>query len=735
MTFKKYTIVFALPLAFVALAVAVYIGQLSSVVNDNLMTSVDEISRHDVQTIEGSLEDTYDRLDAVMERLDVYDVESILQLQEQLNLETASSPTFNAIYLLERGGTLISSTYVQFEPEEQNYDQIVRDHGKQFAILYDDVNGELETTKESLIYGVRLDESVVVDGYEFVAILGRTDLSTIRNQLLIESFDGRGISSVVNEKGYYIVSASPATDLAGRDNLYAMLEEGILEEGVTIQDVRQNISEGKSFTINCVNAAGEELVMSFAPVEGTNWSFIMTVPAAVFQERFAPFIAMTVGMLAAVLVMVAVMLVLLYRSMKQSVLANAQAVARAEFLSNMSHEIRTPLNGIVGLNHLMERHIDDTEAMAGYVKKLDKTAHYLLSLVNDILDVSKLQAGKIDLVDEPFNFNLLIENLCLMEREPLNEKRINFKRDIEEIKNPHLIGDEVRIAQVLMNVLSNAIKFTPEEGYITLRASQVISADGARSIVTVSIADTGCGMSPEFQKHIFDSFTQERNKNSESQKGTGLGMSISHLLMESMGGSISVESDLGSGSCFTIMFNLDIDQSPSEKEDTDNTAEMQGESVCANRQAPNQEKDTQACCPCTVLVAEDNELNAEIITSILGEEGYQTLVASNGKEALELFAASPENSIDIILMDAQMPVMDGFESAQAIRGLPRQDAQTVRIFACTASTFAEDKERALQCGMDDFLAKPLEVDNALKKLQAVRNEKQGGEGHEESTAQ
>ena len=713
MTLKKYIIVFALPLVFAALAVAIYIEQLSSVVSENLMTAVDEISSHDVETIEGSLNNTYERLEAVVKRMEVYDANSVLQLQEQLNLETASSPTFNAIYLLEKNGTLVSSTYVQFEPETQNYAQIVRDHDKRFAILYDDANGELETTKESLMYGVRLDESIRIDEHEFIAILGRSDLSTIRSQLLIESFDGRGVSSVVNDKGYYIVSASPATDLAGRDNLYSMLEEGHIEDGVTIDDVRQSISDGRSFTIHCVNAAGEELVMSFAPVEGTNWSFIMTVPSSVFQERFAPFITMTASMLTAVLVMVAVMLVLLYLSMKRSVLANAQAAARAEFLSNMSHEIRTPLNGIVGLNHLMERHIDDTEAMAGYVKKLDKTAHYLLSLVNDILDVSKLQAGKIDLVSEPFNFNSVIENLCIMEREPMDEKQISFELDIADIKNPHLIGDEVRIAQVLMNVLSNAVKFTPDEGRISLRASQAISADGKSSIITVTISDTGCGMSADFQKHIFDSFTQERNRISESQKGTGLGMSISYLLMKSMGGSISVESTLGQGSCFTILFNLDIDQAPVEKPEL-STPEKRCVSAASEQ-------------PCTVLVAEDNELNAEIITSILNEEGYQTLVASDGREALEAFAASDEGAIDVILMDAQMPVMDGYDSARAIRGLARADAKTVQIFACTASTFAEDKERALQCGMDDFLTKPLEVDIALGKLQAVRDRKQGGE--------
>lgn len=744
----KYIAIVAVTVLLITGAACVYLAQLSATVSSNLMTSVDEISRHDVESIEGALDDAYGRLDAVVKRMEVYRVSDVYEAQEQLNLEAASSNLFNALYLIDDKGVLYSSSYLILEADEHTYDELLmRDRGH-FATLYDDEMGRLETTKESLIFGVDLD-NLRIGEHTFVGLLGRSDLSAISNQLIIESFGGQGVSSVVDAEGYYIVSASPATDLAGRDNFYAMLESGSIEGGVTIEDVRRNIAEGKSFVINCATGEGERLVMSFAPVEGTAWSFIMAVPTEVFAQRFAPFMALTVGMLTATLVVVGIMVALILRFVRQSARARAEVAARTEFLSNMSHEIRTPLNGIIGLNHLMERHIDDKEAMAGYVNRLGKTAQYLLSLVNDILDVSKLQAGKVTLVHEPFDVNGMIESVCAMLREPVEVRGIHFARDCDGVSHPYLVGDEVRISQVLMNILSNAVKFTPEGGTITLTASEFMGASGRDAQLTIAVADTGCGMTPEFQRQIFDVFTQERNSNSESQKGTGLGMSISYLLVQQMGGTLTVESTLGQGSCFTVTLPLPLD--PARRDDgaaegasaeeapaaaaageavvgeagaaadleavaTEEAGAATGESVDAATAA------SAASGPVEILVAEDNELNADIIASILTEEGFTVTVACNGEEAVAAFEASPTGHFAAIFMDAQMPVMDGYAAARAIRDLPRADAATVRIFACTASTFEEDRRRALDAGMDDFLPKPLNVGLMLQKLEAVRKE-------------
>ncbi len=687
-----------------------YLVQLSSTVASNLMTTVDEISRHDVETIEGSLNNTYGRLSSVAKRMEVYDVETISEAQQQLNLEAASSELFNAIYLLDADGSLYSSTYVRLDADEHAYDELMADGREHFAMLYDDANGRLETTRESLIYGIRLHH-MQIGGHDFVGMLARSDLSSVSAQLLIESFEGQGVSSVVNPQGYYIVNTSPATDLATRDNFYDVLEAGYIEDGMTVEDVRRNISEGKSFVINCVTADNQQLVMSFAPVRGTAWSFIMTVPTSVFAERFAPFIFMTACMLFAVVIVLMIMMAIIYRFMKSSVSANAEATARAEFLSNMSHEIRTPLNGIIGLNHLMERNLDDRIAMEGYVRKLGKAANYLLSLVNDILDVSKLRAGKVELDCRPFDLNSAIGNVCEMQREPMDERGISFDMQAADLPYPYLMGDEVRLSQVLMNILSNAVKFTPAGGTITMKASQHLHASGARAGLTISIADTGCGMTEEFRQHIFDAFAQERSSNDESQKGTGLGMSICHLLVEQMGGLLEVESELGEGSRFTVIVSLPLNPTK--------LAEMPYEpqtAAAASEAAPGPSEAAPRDRGMKLLVAEDNELNADIISSILAEEGYEVVLVADGQQAVDAFAASEEGSFSAVLMDAQMPVMDGYEAARAIRALDRADARAVRIFACTASTFTEDRSRALESGMDDFLPKPLDVRLMLEKL-------------------
>lgn len=745
---RKYIAIVSAAAVVIVVAVCVYLAQLSATVAGNLMTSVDEISRHDVETIEGTLNNCYARLGSVADRLEVYDVQTVHEAQEQLNLEAASSAMFNAVYLMEADGTLYSSSYVRLGADEHAYDELMEDGREHFAMLYDE-NGRLETTKESLIFGIRLPDTEI-GGRTFVAMLARSDLSTISSQLVIESFDGQGVSSVVNARGYYIVSASPATDLAGRDNFYDTLEAGRIDDGVTVEDIRRNIAAGESFVINCTTSAGEDLVMSFAPVAGTEWSFIMAVPTEVFSQRFAPFIAMTVGMLGAMVAVISIMLAVIYRFMRQSIQARAEAVARTEFLSNMSHEIRTPLNGIIGLNHLMERHVDDATAMRDYVNRLGKAAQYLLSLVNDILDMSKLQAGKVDLTSEPFDVNALVDNVCEMQRGPMADRGIRFELS-RTVEHPWLRGDEVRLSQVLMNILSNAVKFTPEGGRISMKVHEAVYASGNEAVLTVSIADTGCGMTKEFAEHVFDAFTQERNRNSDSQKGTGLGMSISYLLMTQMGGSITVESEPGCGSCFTVIVTLPTvangdgltpAQAPSlisssaegaegvggveraekveaETAETVETVEAPG-APGAVRAVSSPSGAEAARAPVEILVAEDNELNADIISSILTEEGFSITVAENGEEAVRLFSESPAGHFAAILMDAQMPVMDGYEASRAIRDLKRADAKTVRIFACTASTFAEDRNRALASGMDDFLSKPLNVTVMLQKLEAVR---------------
>ncbi len=401
-------------------------------------------------------------------------------------------------------------------------------------------------------------------------------------------------------------------------------------------------------------------------------------------------------MLVILFIVLAVLMVVSLRFYLRTTKSRAEAQARSTFLSTMSHEIRTPLNGLIGLNYLMLQNMGNPEKMSHYLQQSTTTARYLLSLVNDILDMSKLNENKMDLEEKPFSLRMVVSTVEALMRTRMEEKGLDFSVEAD-IPYPRLIGDETRLEQVFMNVVDNAYKFTPKGGKITVRIQQEME-DGGKVTTRVWVIDTGCGMSEEFRKKIFDSFTQERNTVSKGNQGTGLGMAISYLVIKQMGGEMQVESAPGQGSTFSFAFPA--------KTTTDFVEEIES--------SLPQLKEGQGAKH--ILVAEDNELNAEILVELLEEEGFEVSLAEDGRRAVELFEASDPGSIHVILMDLLMPVMNGYEAAVEIRKMPRADAKTVKIFACTANTFKEDRDMAFASGMDDFISKPVDVEKLFQKL-------------------
>ncbi len=438
--------------------------------------------------------------------------------------------------------------------------------------------------------------------------------------------------------------------------------------------------------------------------------------------------------------------------------ARAEAKAKDQFLSMMSHEIRTPLNGLIGLNYLMAQNLDRHEKLTSYLRQSSSTAQYLLLLVNNILDMSKLQENKTEVGHKPFSLPTLIETIDIIERKHMEYKGIIFSIQTD-ISFPVLLGDEVRIQQIILNLLDNACKFTNSSGHVTLSVSQTpLGKDRVETRVEVS--DTGCGMSPEFQKKIFDSFTRELNTVSKGNQGAGLGMSISYQLAKLMKGDLTVESRTGEGSRFVFRFPAEIsdEEAPSRKpEITDphgefivpipdvrkrpgTAADKTDPDSKTDKKTPGEEPDsrqpdgegTESGASGTkdadgqisgpeepvrkILVAEDNELNAEILIDLLEEEGYTVVLAENGLIASNIFSVSAPGEFSHILMDLMMPVMNGFETTEMIRKMARPDAKTVRIFACTANSSPADREKAKQCGMDGFLTKPIDVRQLLALL-------------------
>ena len=371
--------------------------------------------------------------------------------------------------------------------------------------------------------------------------------------------------------------------------------------------------------------------------------------------------------------------------------AEEASQSKTTFLSRMSHEIRTPMNGIIGMLTLAKGKLTPDHPAMQYLLKADELSDHLLSLINDILDMSRIEAGKVELEEKPFSLHALGQKLYDMFAKNLEARGIRYSVDYENVSADYVIGDELRISQVLINFLSNAVKFT-EHGEITVTLRQMMQHDDVVDLM-FRVHDTGIGMDPKFISRIFRPFEQESIETGHKYGGTGLGMAITDQIVRLMGGEIVVESVPGKGSDFSVYLHLPMAAAPAAQ--NGGTA---GGSAAA---------DDAAFRGCRVLMAEDNEVNAMIAVEIMGEMGAQVDVAENGQKAVDAFAAHPQNYYDFILMDVQMPVMDGRTAARTIRAMDRPDAATVLIFALSADAFVEDERLSKEAGMNDHFAKPV----------------------------
>ncbi len=370
--------------------------------------------------------------------------------------------------------------------------------------------------------------------------------------------------------------------------------------------------------------------------------------------------------------------------------------AKSAFLSHMSHDIRTPINGIMGMTSIALRHIDEKERVLDCLEKIDDASEHLLMLINDVLDMSRIEAGKMQVNHAPFDLSMLVSNCSSIISGQLKGRDINYTDDVSGIVHKKLMGDELHLRQVLINILGNSVKFTNDGGSIRLSVTETDSGNGTAWFRFIA-EDTGIGMSPEFLPKLFEAFTQEENGSRTHYTGTGLGMAITKQFVELLGGTIQVESELNVGTRFTIDLPFEID--PSEEQKPAENAEMADLSGMK------------------ILVAEDNEINMEIVTVLLSEAGVSVTQAFNGQEAVDRFKESVPGTFDAVLMDVMMPVMDGLEASRTIRALDREDARTVPILAATANAYQEDIRRTREAGMDAHVSKPLDIAALTMMLQ------------------
>ena len=377
--------------------------------------------------------------------------------------------------------------------------------------------------------------------------------------------------------------------------------------------------------------------------------------------------------------------------------AEAANRAKTEFLQRMSHDIRTPINGICGMVDIADHYADDMEKQIEYREKVKSASHLLLEMLNDVLDMSKLESDEVMLEEIPFNLSGICEEVLVVVEQMAIEQNIRIMWEENEIIHRNRIGSPAHVKRILMNILSNAVKYNKENGSIYISCRELISEQQDMTTIEFVCRDTGIGMTDEFQKHIFEPFAQEHTGSRTKFAGTGLGMPITKKLVEKMGGTITFESEEGVGTKFVVLIPFKIDMEADQRKEQEDVSEKSIKGL-------------------HILLAEDNELNMEIAEFMLQNEGADVTKAWNGQEAVELFRKSKPGEFDVILMDIMMPVMNGYEATKLIRFLDREDARMIPIIAMTANAFTEDRLRAKEAGMDEHIPKPVDVKLLLKVI-------------------
>ena len=379
--------------------------------------------------------------------------------------------------------------------------------------------------------------------------------------------------------------------------------------------------------------------------------------------------------------------------------ANKANKAKSVFLSNMSHDIRTPMNAIIGFTSLALSHIDNIEQVEEYLRKIMTSGNHLLNLINDVLDMSRIESGKMKLEENPCRLSDILQGLYNIIQADAKAKKLELNIESADVENEDVICDELRLNQVLLNLLSNAVKYTGEGGSVRLKLTEKTGAPEGYANYEFCITDNGIGMSEDFVQHIFEPFEREKNTTFSGIQGTGLGMAITKNIVDMMNGSMEIKSKKDSGTEVLVSFVFKLNSQTKEQRDVkDKSLNLQKGRI---------------------LLAEDNELNQEIAASILSDAGFSVEIAGNGQIAVDMLKQSQEGYYQLILMDVQMPIMNGYEATKEIRKLSDKKLSSIPIFAMTANAFEEDKQEALRCGMNGHIAKPIDVEKLFEVLDKI----------------
>ena len=569
-------------------------------------------------------------------------------------------------------------------------------------------------------------------GLRFTHMVLLKEISTIRKYYTTESYGGHAATYIINRNGTLAYYDADIEDILGVRNVFKALREGTYAGSKDFATMRQQLNNYGIATAS-VLLKDNEYYYCLAKMAEYDMTIMLLVPAeyvavstmTMLQSALRIQVVFTVLLLGLVLLAL-ISIVRAERSSKMIKIeketnqklnklrvaaedalkvAESASKAKSTFLSNMSHDIRTPMNAIIGFATLALDDIRDGKKVQDYLSKILSSSKHLLGLINDILDMSRIESGKVVLEEQETDLVTTLQELQSIMEGQAKERKLKLHVDYSNLRDRHVFCDKTRLNQVMFNLLANAVKFTSEGGSIWLTMSQLEPTYKVedRAIYEIRVKDTGIGMDKEFIKHIFEPFERERTSTVSKIQGTGLGMAITKNIVDMMGGTIEVESQKGVGTEFIIRLEL----------------RLQAEAGAANEDGTKQHSHVKGVAEFAgkrLLLAEDNELNREIACMLLSKYGFVIDTAENGQEAVDLVAASAPDYYDLVLMDIQMPVMDGHEATRRIRNLKDKELAKVPVVAMTANAFDEDRKAAKECGMNGFISKPINMQEVVQAL-------------------
>ena len=629
-------------------------------------------------------------------------------------------------YYTEHGrmGLLRGMNYLESAPQRVSY-----------------VSNSLTVDDSRMVFLEQLSTPITLQSGEKEITLRYFGISQCMTQLndyfRCDAYENNNSVYVLDNNGFKLFNANE-TELLKGHNVYTVLSQMSYLHGSSFAEAKERLTRTGSCYSNAV-LDGTEYFYALKQMKNAQWTLAFLVPAeyvAVNTQKLVNIVMVIIIVIALAFSVVTVFVgwFLLRQKQQQELQAEKEAnlrleqyniqltqandelrraqdiaaealqsaerasKAKTDFLSNMSHDIRTPMNAIVGLTALMENELDEPEKLADHLGKLKSSGQLLLDIINNILDMSRIESGKTTLTIEPMDLSHQLDQLNTMIFSQANVKKQTFTVSTH-IQHKNLLADPTRLNQVLMNILSNAVKYTPQGGHIRFEAEELPRNDHYAKYRFI-VQDDGIGMSAAYQKTLFDPFTREEKSGTNKVQGTGLGMAITKSIVDLMGGTIRVESATGKGTRFEVVLEFPID-AEADKVQT----------------APALPEEAEAVSPLSgmnFLCAEDNAINAEILELLLETKGARCTICSNGQEIVDAFASVKPGEYDMILMDVQMPVMDGLEATRRIRSGENPLGRTIPILAMTANAFLEDMQKSRDAGMDEHLSKPVDI-NALEQ--------------------